>query len=137
MGPERAAVRDRRASFYPESDGEPRPDFKQESNLITFACQKEQAGWEPVAGKDAGGTDGHFAIRFPFSLRKLSFRLRQELECAEEGRKGSRERSCLSGAAVSWGPRLWAYPGSWGVWAPRSHCAPIVPGCGREHLHPS
>lgn len=35
---------DRRASFYPESDGEPRSDFKQESNLITFACQKEQAG---------------------------------------------------------------------------------------------
>lgn len=52
-------MRDRRASFYPESDGEPRSDFKQESNLITFACQKEQAGWEPVAGKDAGGTDGH------------------------------------------------------------------------------
>lgn len=44
VGPERAAVRDRHASFYPESDGEPRPDFKQESNLITFACQKEQAG---------------------------------------------------------------------------------------------
>lgn len=49
------AVPDRRASFYPESDGEPRPDFKQESNLITFACQKEQAG-ESLQTLEEGGS---------------------------------------------------------------------------------
>lgn len=30
--------------FYPKSRGESKTDFKRESNLITFAFQKEQAG---------------------------------------------------------------------------------------------
>lgn len=30
-------------SFYPKSNGESWKDFKQESNLITFAFEKEQA----------------------------------------------------------------------------------------------